>query len=115
MDVLKMIASIVGVCLPGLAIIIGGWFFTNWNVLSSEDITRIPKRFAREIYMNENEKAKIKYRECVKLREFISGLDLPLDDKRLFMWRIESIEEDSVKLITKSIVKEELENLKKSE
>ncbi len=115
METLKIIGTILGVCLPGLSILIGGWFFTNWSVICAEDIARIPKRLIREIYMDGHEKAKIHYRECQKLREVIKTLDLPIDEKRSFMWRIESMEEDSVKAISKLIVQEELENLRKKE
>lgn len=86
--------------------------FIYWNVISFNDVFRIPKRFFIGFIMSNEECAKTKIKEYCKLRKFLETLDLPLKEKQSIMWDIERFEKDSVSSLSNTIMDSTLEKIK---
>lgn len=98
MEALKVIMTTLS---PAIILLLTMIIVLNWSVITAEDAIRIPKRFIRKI-MNHEENAKKEVHEYYRLKKFIQSLDLPLREKELLNWSIESAEKRCIETITES-------------
>lgn len=112
MELMKCFLAFLATPLLTLAMLGIMMLISERKILVCDDIIRIPTRYIRKITMSEEERAKIKLKEYMKLKNFLDSLDIPIDEKRSFLWSIEHQEKKCIEKISENIKEETLKKLK---
>lgn len=86
--------------------------FMYRHVLVAKDVINVPQRFIRNIFMKDEE-VKLQLREYQKLRNYITGMNIPLRQKESLTWGIEREEKTLLDGISKAFSEQVLDDIRK--